>query len=374
MSDLHNRLLRRIKEHEQAIGVSLVLGEDLLDNSSLLAAPPTPACAGPPVVPDFDQQHYKEITFKYRDVYLINGVSIQTYYLPSNKPTSPIFMCHHGAGSSAMTFAKLAEQLHQHDIGVFMFDFRGHGHSSNAADASIEACVEDFKGVYDKFMQLHFQESSSNSIYLLGHSLGGAVLTKFMVKYYQIMPNIKGLIMLDIVEETAVKALDSMPKFLERRPTRFDSIQRAIDWHIKELHLLNNEDSAKLSVPDLLIKEDGGGGCYTWRANLMDTQQYWEEWFKGLSDNFVNCKGVAKLLILAGHETLDTNLIIGQMQGKYQLIVFNNNVRTGHFVQEDIPQQIALSLVDFVKRNDCPNDYMKNELGIIPKWGGKVHT
>lgn len=363
MSDLHKQFLRRIKEHEQAIGASALLGE-------------VPESSIPPALtinstPQLDlQTQYKETTFKSRDVYSANDISIQTYFLPSNKPESPIFMCHHGAGSSAMTFAKLAEQLHEHDIGVFMFDSRGHGHSSLLPDASLGACVEDFRAVYLTFMEKH-PECAKSSIYLLGHSLGGAVLTSFMIRYHEVVKNVKGLVMLDIVEETAVKALDSMPRFLEKRPSKFDSVQRAIDWHLKELHLLNNEESAKISVPDLLVKADDG---FVWRTNLMDTKEYWEGWFKGLSENFVNCKGVAKLLILAGHETLDTDLIIGQMQGKYQLIVFNNNERTGHFVQEDIPVQIALSLVDFVRRNDSPSDYMKNELGIIPKWGGKVHS
>lgn len=79
------------------------------------------------------------------------------------------------------------------------------------------------------------------------------------------------------------------------------------------------------------------------------------------------------MLILSGHETLDTNLIVGQMQGKYQLVVFNNNPKIGHFLHEDIPSQIAITLMDFVRRNDNPEDYMKNELGFIPKWGGKIN-
>ena len=37
-----------------------------------------------------------------------------------------VFVCLHGAGHSAMSFAALAEQLKTENI-VFSFDFRGHG-------------------------------------------------------------------------------------------------------------------------------------------------------------------------------------------------------------------------------------------------------
>ena len=41
--------------------------------------------------------------------------------------------------------------------------------------------------------------------------------------------------------------------------------------------------------------------------------------------------------------------MIGQMQGKYQLVVFNDG---GHFVHEDCDFKVAITLEEFVKRND----------------------
>jgi len=41
--------------------------------------------------------------------------------------------------------------------------------------------------------------------------------------------------------------------------------------------------------------------------------------------------------------------MIGQMQGKYQLVVFPD---AGHFIQEDLPGKTAAVLVDFWRRND----------------------
>lgn len=45
------------------------------------------------------------------------------------------------------------------------------------------------------------------------------------------------------------------------------------------------------------------------------TEQYWASWFTGLSKKFLEAKG-GKLLILAGTDRLDKELMIGQMQGK----------------------------------------------------------
>lgn len=52
-------------------------------------------------------------------------------------------------------------------------------------------------------------------------------------------------------------------------------------------------------------------------------------WFEGLSDLFLSLPA-AKLLLLAGTDRLDKPLMIGQMQGKFQLVVLP---AVGHTVQ-----------------------------------------
>jgi hypothetical protein len=53
-----------------------------------------------------------------------------------------------------------------------------------------------------------------------------------------------------------------------------------------------------------------------WRTDLAKTQPFWEGWFIGLSKKFLEAKG-GKLLLLAGTDRLDKELIIGQMQGMF---------------------------------------------------------
>lgn len=371
MSDLHKGFLKRIRQHEQAMGFSLIAE----DPSAVIPPPATTLAANDTAIID----HYKSTiaaTFPLQTTQTDakSGVSFKTYYRPPSLAKAPVFVLHHGAGSLAMTFALLAAALQEisddeNGPGVFTFDMRGHGDSLLASDFSLATLTDDFAFLLDTLLREH---GPKNSLYLVGHSLGGAVLTNYLMRE-SANHNIRGLAMIDIVEETAVKALVHMPQFISNRPAFFDSYQRAIDWHVKEVRLIYNETVAALSVPALLSRH--ANGRLVWKTDLRLTQPFWDSWFAGLLANFVSCgRQVAKLLLLLGHETLDTNLIIGQMQGKYQLIVFNNNSECGHFVQEDIPKHLAISLVDFVKRNDSPAEYMQKELGFVPKWGGKIHS
>lgn len=260
-----------------------------------------------------------------------------------------------------MTFAKVTEDLITRcpDVGVIIYDMRGHGVSPNlSGDYSLTTLVSDFLKIIT-----FVKANAENSIYLVGHLLGGAVAAQYGASINDLQ--LKGLILLDIVEETAIKSLISMPKFVHNRPKRFSSLSQAIHWHME--NLLHNVELARLSVPDLLVPEK-----LTWKTDLAHTQPYWSTWFDNLSLNFINFKG-PKLLVLSTHETLDKQLIIGQMQGKFQLVVFNNSNETGHFVHEDLPNHIASTLLDFVKRNENPSKFMKDELGFTPLWGGAVH-
>lgn len=56
----------------------------------------------------------------------------------------------------------------------------------------------------------------------------------------------------------------------------------------------------------------------------------WLGWFTGLSSKFLASR-TARLLVLAGTERLDKELMIGQMQGKFQLVVIPG---VGHMVHE----------------------------------------
>jgi protein phosphatase methylesterase 1 len=53
-------------------------------------------------------------------------------------------------------------------------------------------------------------------------------------------------------------------------------------------------------------------------------------WFQGLSSSFLTAR-TARLLVLAGTDRLDKELMIGQMQGKFQMVVVPG---VGHMLHE----------------------------------------
>lgn len=60
------------------------------------------------------------------------------------------------------------------------------------------------------------------------------------------------------------------------------------------------------------------------RSDLTDRPLERTDWFTGLSQEFLNCR-TAKLLLLAGTDRLDKDLLIGQMQGSF-LFLFSSGL------------------------------------------------
>lgn len=296
------------------------------------------------------------------------------YNLPKiiTERSIPIYIFHHGAGSSGLTFANLAKELYarmNEKCGCFSFDARGHGDTVSTLPVgkrtkikyNRDEFVDDFKTfisyIYDTYLISLPQEKLS--IILVGHSLGGSICT-FTLNQIRpdIRKNILGVSMFDIVEEAAIQALQTVQHFLYSTPNKFPSYRDAIDWHVNN-GLSRLQSSAEISIPALFQKLKDGS--VSRKTDLKIFSPYWDTWFTGLSHQFVT-SATCKLLILAGNDNLDKELIIGQMQGKYQLVVFQES---GHFLQEDAPKKCALTLIDFWKRNDNKNVVIESN------WGSK---
>ncbi|KAJ5121763.1 hypothetical protein N7448_002895 [Penicillium atrosanguineum] len=312
---------------------------------------------------------------------------IHHVYVTPPANSGPLFVMHHGAGSSGLSFATCAHEIRKilPKAGFLSIDARGHGRTvmapssekldqkspstASAAqteaggqvelDLSLETLSQDLVYVIRQ-TQVKLGWESLPDIVLVGHSLGGAVITD-VAKNGELGPKILAYAVLDVVEGSAMDALQSMEKYLSTRPMRFPSLASGIEWHTRS-RTIRNTTSARASVPSLLYEESEPSDesrPWVWRTNLSATKPFWENWFIGLSRKFLDARG-GKLLLLAGTDRLDKELMIGQMQGKYQLQVFPE---AGHFVQEDQPTKTAQVLVDFYRRND------RSALVLPPKVG-----
>ncbi|KAL9105125.1 MAG: hypothetical protein Q9163_000043 [Psora crenata] len=294
--------------------------------------------------------------------------------LPTGK--GPLLVTHHGAGSSGISFALFASEIRKAlpTCGILSLDARGHGETIvTASKDSTEHRDHPENGIVDGNVALDLNTLSMDlyqvirltqkalawadlpDLILVGHSLGGAVVTD-LAERGMCGDALLGYAVLDVVEGSAMDALQSMQQYLSTRPQCFPSIQSAVDWHTRS-RTIRSITSARISVPSLLRRTKGPvtspssaspPGSWTWRTDLSKTQSYWSNWFNGLSQKFLTAHG-GKLLILAGTDRLDKELTIGQMQGKYQLQVIPE---AGHFVHEDCAEKTAGYVAEFVKRND----------------------
>ncbi|XP_054717234.1 protein phosphatase methylesterase 1-like [Uloborus diversus] len=337
----------------------------------------------------------------YRDVKISDGSTFRVYLKGSS---GPLLLLLHGGGYSGLTWALLSTSIHQLvECQIAALDLRGHGetHSSNDEDLSAIRLSSDVGEVFNTL----YGDEDQPSVILIGHSMGGAVAVHTV--YRDLIPSAIGLVVIDVVEGTAMDALQSMQSFLRSRPPSFFNLQTAIEWCVrsgqvrnvesakvsmpgqlknsatdepatKDIHLQNSSEQANIDVlaprqvaPSDSILEEGEEDDehkspatsqtafkvpnsppsltpkYVWRIELSKTEKFWSGWFEGLSNMFLSTS-IPKLLLLAGVDRLDKDLTIGQMQGKFQMQVLP---QCGHAVHEDDPDKVAEAIATFLVRN-----------------------
>eukprot|EP00088_Acartia_fossae_P035928 TRINITY_DN3706_c0_g1_i1.p1 TRINITY_DN3706_c0_g1~~TRINITY_DN3706_c0_g1_i1.p1 ORF type:complete len:419 (+),score=81.65 TRINITY_DN3706_c0_g1_i1:34-1290(+) len=379
-------------------------------------APPPPRLSAPGVLPpqappapgrrrpgSFRRRSYSPVSWKkYWDSkeQLKSDDGVFTVYSKGSGDTLVLLL--HGGGYSGLTWSLVAEELYRMaECRIAAIDLRGHGESvGGSEDMSLDALSKDVRCVADQLIQ----SMGLKSLVLVGHSLGGAVAVSVAKE-----GGIAGLVVIDVVEGTALESLNHMQGFLRSRPQQFRSVSHAIEWCVRSGQARNIE-SAKVSMPgqikdaegrlvssnlddlaaqpkdqiiesatrltpepppDSIKEEDeessnngsgekaretssadsndapAGNGPYTWAIDLSTTEPYWSGWFADLTANFLSAPS-AKLLMLAGVDRLDKDMMVGQMQGKFQMLVLP---QVGHAIQEDSPDKVAEAIANFVVRN-----------------------
>uniref|UniRef100_A0A3Q1HC55 Protein phosphatase methylesterase 1 n=1 Tax=Acanthochromis polyacanthus TaxID=80966 RepID=A0A3Q1HC55_9TELE len=268
--------------------------------------------------------------------------------------------------------------------GPVLLLLHGGGHSALSWAVFTVVLAFSLKRDIGKVVEALYGENPP-PIMIIGHSMGGAIAVHTAAANH--IPSLLGLCVIDVVEGTAMDALNSMQNFLRSRPKTFKSLENAIEWSVKSGQIRNIE-SARVSMGGQVkkceestsspgvsnsigegiieeeedeeaeeesnkkrMKEDDQEikkeSIFTWRVELSKTEKYWEGWFRGLSALFLTCS-VPKLLLLAGVDRLDKDLTIGQMQGKFQMQVLP---QCGHAVHEDAPEKVADALATFMVRH-----------------------
>jgi alpha-beta hydrolase superfamily lysophospholipase len=123
-----------------------------------------------------------------------NGVHDTPLFEQSWRPaTAPraVVVIHHGLKSHSDHYAEFAGRLVAKGFAVHAYDMRGHGRS-----AGRRATLDDFEDLVtdlSNFVERVRAREDSRPIFVIGHSVGGAVVTLYTVER---KPNIAGLILL----------------------------------------------------------------------------------------------------------------------------------------------------------------------------------
>jgi protein phosphatase methylesterase 1 len=135
-----------------------------------------------------------------------------------------LFITHHGAGSSGLSFAVLASEIRKllPQAGVLSLDARGHGETvtlmpegeSTILDLSLETLSNDLTDVI-RLAQAKLGWEELPPLVLVGHSLGGAVVTD-VAKRGVFGDKVLAYAVLDVVEGLIFTTIN---RLLSRTPT-----------------------------------------------------------------------------------------------------------------------------------------------------------
>jgi len=279
----------------------------------------------------------------------------------------PLVFMLHGCPYTALTWAPVVEELRRRAEGdnpqvagtldALAMDLRGHGESvgGRGDDARDDGASFDPDVMARDALETlgAFLRGRRRRVVVVGHSMGGAIAVRLasLLENMDEPPHaarLVGLVLVDIVEGSAMSALPAMSALVEARPTEFASLSDAMRWSASRGGGTTNFNSAAVSLPSQLreiVCDDGVTSKYVWRTDLRATAPYWSSWYRGLSARFLAVRA-PKLLLLAANDRLDTELTIAQMQGKFQMTL----CRAGHAIQEDDPSAVATALENFVAR------------------------
>ena len=141
--------------------------------------------------------------------------------------SGPLVLAVHGAGLSGSSFAPIAKLCKNIPFQLVSFDFRGHGQNSLTEDEySMNANI-----LVSEVLQVlnHIREVKPGvNIIVIGHSMGGAIAAKACLEDQTNGGIVSGLIMVDVVEGSAIDALPHMDVIVNQRPKGFRSIEQAI--------------------------------------------------------------------------------------------------------------------------------------------------
>lgn len=174
-------------------------------------------------------------------------LDVGTFRIYRRGVEGPLLFFLHGGGFSALTWSVLSVSItEQVKCQCLAVDMRGHGDTKCLDDGnlSVDTLARDvIKIIFAMY------PTEAPPIILVGHSMGGAVAVHVACK--RTIPSLAGLVVIDVVEGSALSSLQGMTTFLNSRPRSFCSLSSAIEWSVRTAQI-RNLNSARVSFPGQL--------------------------------------------------------------------------------------------------------------------------
>jgi len=121
-------------------------------------------------IPDDLPQSINVLNFNISEDILIGGY----YFLQDEK--LPTILLFHGNGEIALEYICFMDLFFKCGVNLAVVDFRGYGHSTGKP--RFNNLIKDAQPVYDEFKKWVYEQNFSNSLFVLGRSLGSAPATE----------------------------------------------------------------------------------------------------------------------------------------------------------------------------------------------------
>lgn len=248
----------------------------------------------------------------------------------------------HGLYGSGDNWHSIAKNLNS-DFTVYMPDLRNHGKSKHSIRHDYKAMVEDI-------LEL-IEEIGSESVYLVGHSMGGKVAMFLTAKYPEL---VEKLIVVDIPPQSGTQLLDESPHALFHLnlinallSVDFTNVETLADAEILLEQRLDDKRLVGFLLKNLITIDSK----YQWRINLKSLMQNLPEIMEGLNiDDFIDNKIDTPVLFLKGTKS---DYIKPEDKKVIDFIFSNNSIvdilDAGHWMHSEQPEKVIKNINEFIK-------------------------
>jgi acylglycerol lipase len=145
---------------------------------------------------------------RHQQNYFTSTDNLQLYeqwWRPENPKAVVIIV--HGVGEHSSRYTHVAAHLTRHNYAVYTFDLRGHGRS--AGDRCFVRSFDEYLADLSVLVQDVRKDESGKPVFMLGHSLWGAIATLFAIQHQHLLNGLA-------LSGPALKLGDDIPPYLTK--------------------------------------------------------------------------------------------------------------------------------------------------------------